>query len=93
MDWVFVQALQLQRSLDDVEQSVVLVEKELANEDCGADLPSVNRLLKALQGLEEELDGHRDRIQVQLLQRCVGFTLQQQLMSFCLDLTDPDGNG
>ncbi|XP_056867453.1 spectrin beta chain, non-erythrocytic 5 isoform X2 [Takifugu flavidus] len=57
------QALQLQRSLDDVEQSVVLVEKELANEDCGADLPSVNRLLKALQALEEELDGHRDRIQ------------------------------
>lgn len=71
-----MQALQLQRSLDDVEQSVVLVEQELANEDCGADLPSVNRLLKALQGLEEELDGHRDRIQVQRLHRCVA--LQQQ---------------
>ena len=40
------------------------VERELANEDCGSDLPSVNRLLKALQGLEEEVDGHRDRIQV-----------------------------
>lgn len=73
-----MQALQLQRSLDDVEQSVVLVEKELANEDCGADLPSVNRLLKALQALEEELDGQRDRIQVQQLHLCVVFKLQQQ---------------
>ena len=40
------------------------VEKELASEDCGSDIPSVSRLLKALQGLEEEVDGHRDRIQV-----------------------------
>lgn len=76
--WGFVQALQLQRSLDDVEQSVALVEKELANEDCGADLPSVNRLLKALQGLEEELDGHRDRIQVQQLHLCVVFKVRRQ---------------
>lgn len=60
-----IQALQFQRSLDDVEQCVASVERELANEDCGSDLPSVNRLLKALQGLEEEVDGHRDRIQVQ----------------------------
>ncbi|XP_036927334.1 spectrin beta chain, non-erythrocytic 5 isoform X2 [Acanthopagrus latus] len=57
------QALQFQRSLDDMEQCVASVESELANEDCGSDLPSVNRLLKALQGLEEEMDGHRDRIQ------------------------------
>ncbi|XP_070699072.1 spectrin beta chain, non-erythrocytic 5 [Pempheris klunzingeri] len=57
------QALQFQRSLDDVEECVASVERELTNEDCGSDLPSVNRLLKALQGLEEEVDGHRDRIQ------------------------------
>ncbi|XP_035529504.1 spectrin beta chain, non-erythrocytic 5 [Morone saxatilis] len=57
------QALQFQRSLDDMEQCVGSVERELAGEDCGSDLPSVNRLLKALQGLEEEVDGHRDRIQ------------------------------
>ncbi|XP_068593345.1 spectrin beta chain, non-erythrocytic 5 [Cebidichthys violaceus] len=57
------QALQFQRSLDDMEQGVGSVERELTNEDCGSDLPSVNRLLKALQSLEEEVDGHRDRIQ------------------------------
>ncbi|XP_054470225.1 LOW QUALITY PROTEIN: spectrin beta chain, non-erythrocytic 5 [Anoplopoma fimbria] len=57
------QALQFQRSLDDMETCVVSVERELTNQDCGSDLPSVNRLLKALQGLEEEVDGHRDRIQ------------------------------
>ncbi|CAJ1074861.1 spectrin beta chain%2C non-erythrocytic 5 [Xyrichtys novacula] len=57
------QALQFSRSLDDMEQCVGSVERELTNEDCGSDLPSVNRLLKALQGLEEEVDGHRDRIQ------------------------------
>lgn len=87
-----MQALQLQRSLDDVEQSVVLVEQELADEDCGADLPSVSRLLKALQGLEEELDGHGDRIQVQRLTSscCVAAAV---LMSFCLDPIDPDGDG
>ncbi|KAM6918067.1 spectrin beta chain, non-erythrocytic 5 [Lycodopsis pacificus] len=57
------QALQFQRSLDDMEQGVGSVERELTIEDCGSDLPSVNRLLKALQSLEEEVDGHRDRIQ------------------------------
>ncbi|XP_040917192.1 spectrin beta chain, non-erythrocytic 2 [Toxotes jaculatrix] len=57
------QALQFQRSLDDMEQWVGSVERELTNEDCGSDLPSVNRLLKALQGLEEEVDRLRDRIQ------------------------------
>uniref|UniRef100_A0A667YRF9 Spectrin, beta, non-erythrocytic 5 n=1 Tax=Myripristis murdjan TaxID=586833 RepID=A0A667YRF9_9TELE len=57
------QALQFQRSLDDMEEWVGSVERELASEDCGSDLPSVGRLLKALHGLEEELDGHRDRIQ------------------------------
>lgn len=68
-----VQALQFQRSLEEVEQCVASVERELTNEDCGSDLPSVNRLLKAQQGLEEEVDGYRDRIQVhqheKLLQR------------------------
>ncbi|GLD71857.1 spectrin beta chain, non-erythrocytic 2, partial [Lates japonicus] len=57
------QALQFQRSLDDMEEWLGSVERELANEDCGSDLPSVNRLLKALQGLEQEVDGLRDRIQ------------------------------
>lgn len=61
---VVVKALQFQRSLEEVEQCVASVERELTNEDCGSDLPSVNRLLKALQGLEEEVDGYRDRIQV-----------------------------
>lgn len=61
---VVVQALQFQRSLEEVEQCVASVEGELTNDDCGSDLPSVNRLLKALQGLEEEVDGYRDRIQV-----------------------------
>ncbi|XP_047467733.1 spectrin beta chain, non-erythrocytic 5 [Mugil cephalus] len=56
-------ALQFHRSLDDMEQCVASVERELSNQDCGSDLQSVNRLLKALQGLEEEVDGHRDRIQ------------------------------
>uniref|UniRef100_A0A3Q1IVH4 Calponin-homology (CH) domain-containing protein n=1 Tax=Anabas testudineus TaxID=64144 RepID=A0A3Q1IVH4_ANATE len=58
------QALQFQRSLDDMEQWLGSVERQLTNDDSGSDLPSVNRLLKSLQGLEEEVDGHRDRIQV-----------------------------
>lgn len=41
------------------------VERELSNEDCGSDLQSVSRLLKALRGLEHQVDGLRDRIQVQ----------------------------
>ncbi|KAK0147077.1 Spectrin alpha chain, non-erythrocytic 1 [Merluccius polli] len=57
------QALQFQRSLDDIDEWAGSVERELTNEDCGSDLPSVNRLLKALQGLEEEVDQYRDRIQ------------------------------
>ncbi|KAK2826814.1 hypothetical protein Q5P01_021028 [Channa striata] len=57
------QALLVQRSLDDMDQWLGSVEREMANEDCGSDLPSVSRLLKSLQGLEEEVDGHRDRIQ------------------------------
>lgn len=65
------QALQFQRTLDDMEQWVGSVEREMANEDCGSDLPSVNRLLKTLQGLEEEVDGLRDRLQVHnFLRRC-----------------------
>ena len=50
-----------------MEQCVASMERDLTNEDCGSDLPSVNRLLKAQQGLEEEVDGHRDRIQVLLV--------------------------
>lgn len=61
------QALQFQRSLDDVEQCVLSVEKEVSSEDTGSDLQSVNRLLKKLQVLEDEVDGLRDRIQVQKL--------------------------
>ncbi|XP_076022140.1 spectrin beta chain, non-erythrocytic 5 [Genypterus blacodes] len=57
------QALQFQRSLDDMEQWLGSVQRDLTNEDCGSDLPSVNRLLKTLQGLEEEVEGHRNRIQ------------------------------
>ncbi|XP_028993920.1 spectrin beta chain, non-erythrocytic 1 isoform X2 [Betta splendens] len=57
------QALQFQRSLDDMEQWLGSVERELLSEDCGSDLQSVNRLLKCLQSLEEEVDEHRDRIQ------------------------------
>lgn len=59
-----LQALLFQRSLEEMEQRVASLEKELASEDCGTDLPSVNRLLKSLQGLEEEVDGHKDRVQV-----------------------------
>ncbi|KAF7648029.1 hypothetical protein LDENG_00163000 [Lucifuga dentata] len=57
------QALQFQRSLDDMEQWVGSVERDLTSEDCGIDLPSVSRLLKTLQDLEAEVDGHRDRVQ------------------------------
>ncbi|CAN9501902.1 unnamed protein product [Ophioblennius macclurei] len=56
-------ALQFQRSLDEVEASVTAAEKQIGEDDCGSDLPSVNRLLKGVHGLEEEVDGHRDRIQ------------------------------
>ncbi|KAL0969732.1 hypothetical protein UPYG_G00231540 [Umbra pygmaea] len=57
------QALQFQRSLDDMEEWLGSVEVEVANEDCGNDLPSVNRLLKALQDLEEVVDGNLERVQ------------------------------
>ncbi|XP_061843662.1 spectrin beta chain, non-erythrocytic 5 [Nerophis lumbriciformis] len=57
------QALQFQRSLDDMDEWVESVERGVANEDCGSDLPSVNTLLKTLQSLEDEVDGLRDRLQ------------------------------
>ncbi|XP_067099877.1 spectrin beta chain, non-erythrocytic 5 [Osmerus mordax] len=57
------QALQFQRSLEDMEQWVGSVEKELTVQDCGTDLQSVSHLLKSLQGLEEVVDGHQERIQ------------------------------
>ncbi|XP_068456287.1 spectrin beta chain, non-erythrocytic 5 [Clinocottus analis] len=74
------QALQFQRSLDDMEQCVGSVERELTNEDCGSDLPSVNRLLKALQSLEEEVDGHRDRIQ-RLVETAKSFSSQGNFLA------------
>lgn len=53
----------------------MLVEKDLAEEDCGSDLASVVRLLKAVQGLEEQLDGHRDQIKVWPPSLCCWFSL------------------
>ncbi|XP_066550797.1 spectrin beta chain, non-erythrocytic 5 [Amia ocellicauda] len=58
------QALQFQRSLEDVEEWLASVEVELSNPDCGNDLASAVRLLKALQELEEGVEGHLERVQV-----------------------------
>uniref|UniRef100_G3N8Q4 Spectrin, beta, non-erythrocytic 5 n=1 Tax=Gasterosteus aculeatus TaxID=69293 RepID=G3N8Q4_GASAC len=74
------QALQFQRSLDDMERCVGSVERELMQEEQGSDLPSVNRLLKALQGLEEEVDGHRDRVQA-LVETAKGFHSQGNFLA------------
>ncbi|XP_050989413.1 spectrin beta chain, non-erythrocytic 5 isoform X1 [Labeo rohita] len=57
------QALQFQRSLDDIEEWLGSVEVDVANKDYGSDLASVNRLLKALQGLEEMVDAHMEKVQ------------------------------
>lgn len=57
------QALQFQRSLDDMEEWLSSVEKEVSSKDCGTDLASVIRLLKALHDLEEVVDGHLERLQ------------------------------
>ncbi|KAM8834261.1 LOW QUALITY PROTEIN: spectrin beta chain, non-erythrocytic 5 [Synchiropus picturatus] len=57
------QALQFLRSLDDVDDWLLPVEKQLTTEDCGSDLQAANRLLKTHQGLEQEVDGQRERIQ------------------------------
>ncbi|XP_017558803.1 spectrin beta chain, non-erythrocytic 5 isoform X2 [Pygocentrus nattereri] len=57
------QALQFQRSLDDVAEWLDSVEVEMSKEDCGEDLASVSRLLKALQELEEVVDGHLEKVQ------------------------------
>ncbi|XP_034163832.2 spectrin beta chain, non-erythrocytic 5 [Pangasianodon hypophthalmus] len=57
------QALQFLRSLDDVEEWLDSVEAELSQTDCGEDLASVSRQLKALQGLEEVVDGHLEKVQ------------------------------
>lgn len=35
----------------------------MANEDYGGDLASVSRLLKGLQGLEEMVDAHMEKVQ------------------------------
>ncbi|XP_063040192.1 spectrin beta chain, non-erythrocytic 5 [Engraulis encrasicolus] len=55
------QALQFQRSVDDLDEWLGTVEKEVSSKDCGVDLSSVGRLMKALQDLEEVVDGHRER--------------------------------
>ncbi|KAJ0009205.1 hypothetical protein NQD34_016620 [Periophthalmus magnuspinnatus] len=60
------QALQFERSLDDMEQRVESVERGVSSEDCGSDVSTVTRLLKTLQGLEQEVDGLRDRLQTLL---------------------------
>ncbi|KAJ8287365.1 hypothetical protein COCON_G00000240 [Conger conger] len=57
------QALQFQRSLEDMEEWLVSVETGLGSEDCGADLPSVGRRLKELQEVEEQVEAHLERIQ------------------------------
>ncbi|KAK1793411.1 hypothetical protein P4O66_011796, partial [Electrophorus voltai] len=57
------QALQFQRALDDVEFWLDSVEAELNEGDYGEDLASVSRLLKALHGLEEIVDGHLEKVQ------------------------------
>ncbi|XP_026142105.1 spectrin beta chain, non-erythrocytic 5 isoform X1 [Carassius auratus] len=57
------QALQFQRSLDDIEEWLGTVEIEVVNKDYGNDLASVSRLLKALQGLEEMVDAHMEKVQ------------------------------
>ncbi|XP_062379447.1 spectrin beta chain, non-erythrocytic 5 [Sardina pilchardus] len=56
------QALQFQRSLDDMEEWLSSVEKDVSSKDCGSDLASVIRLLKALHDLEEVVDGHQERL-------------------------------
>ncbi|XP_076156260.1 spectrin beta chain, non-erythrocytic 5 [Alosa pseudoharengus] len=56
------QALQFQRSLDDMEEWLSSVEKDVSSKDCGTNLASVSRLLKALHDLEEVVDGHRERL-------------------------------
>lgn len=55
--------MQFQRSLDDIEEWLGTVEVEVANKDYGNDLASVSRLLKALQGLEEMVDAHMEKVQ------------------------------
>lgn len=61
--FLILQALQFLRSLDDVEERLDSVEAELSQTDCGEDLASVSRLLKDLQGLEDVVDGHREKVQ------------------------------
>ncbi|XP_058844035.1 spectrin beta chain, non-erythrocytic 5-like [Acipenser ruthenus] len=56
------QALQFQRSLQDLDDWLCSVEAELSNPDCGSDLPSVTWMLKVLEGVEEGVEGHLERI-------------------------------
>lgn len=45
-----------------MEEWLSSVEKEVSSKDCGTDLASVGRLLKALHNLEEDVDGHQERV-------------------------------
>uniref|UniRef100_A0A4W4DYW9 Spectrin, beta, non-erythrocytic 5 n=1 Tax=Electrophorus electricus TaxID=8005 RepID=A0A4W4DYW9_ELEEL len=69
------QALQFQRALDDVEFWLDSVEAELNEGDYGEDLASVSRLLKALHGLEEIVDGHLEKVQG-LVDKAKDFSLE-----------------
>lgn len=45
-----------------MEEWLSSVEKEVSSKDCGTDLASVSRLLKALHNLEEVVDSHQERL-------------------------------
>lgn len=60
---LLLQALQFQRSLDDIEEWLGSVEVEVTSDDYGRDLTSVSRLLQALQGVEEMVDAHMEKVQ------------------------------
>lgn len=74
------QALQFQRSLDDMDEWLSSVEKEVSSKDCGTDLASVGRLLKALQDLEEVVDGHLERLQA-LVNTAKSFSAQGNFLA------------
>lgn len=61
--FLILQALHFLRSLDDVEEWLDSVEAELSQTDYMEDLASISRQLKALQALEEVVDGHLDKVQ------------------------------
>ncbi|XP_042194068.1 spectrin beta chain, non-erythrocytic 5 [Callorhinchus milii] len=76
------EALSLQRSVEDMEQWLAEVEKQMSSEDCGSELASARLLLARQQMLEEDVTGHVERLQT-LHDRSAGFSsghvLGQQL--------------